>query len=86
MSYSQRGEEAVLLEYFGDSVRRFLDCGAYDGKSFSNTLALVERGWGGVCIEPDPQALEGLVRLHGENPNIVIVPYAISAVDGPITA
>ena len=35
--YSQRDEELHILGYFGDKVGRFIDIGAYDGKSFSNT-------------------------------------------------
>ena len=32
----------------------FLDLGAYDGVDLSNTRALTELGWAGVCIEPNP--------------------------------
>ena len=54
--FSQNDEERVILELLGP-VRpgdRFLDVGAADGETFSNTRALVERGWGGVYVEPAP--------------------------------
>jgi len=61
MSYSQGGEEAAILEYFGEYRGRFIDVGAYDFKAFSNVRALAERGWGGVLVEPDPQAFACLL-------------------------
>jgi FkbM family methyltransferase len=79
---SQNREDEFILAYFGDFVGRFLDVGALDGVTISNSYALAEKGWGGVCVEPDPQALEGLERTHGENPNIVIAPVAISTCGG----
>lgn len=59
--YSQSDEEKHILDYFGDTVGRFYDIGAYDGKTFSNTLALLERGWSGVMVEPSPAAMIGLL-------------------------
>lgn len=41
---------------------RFLDIGANDGVTFSNTFALAERGWQGVCVEADPHAHQALIR------------------------
>lgn len=61
VSYSQGEEQAAILEYFGDYRGRFLDVGAYDFKAFSNVRALAERGWGGVLVEPDPQAFACLL-------------------------
>lgn len=75
--YSQNDEEAVILEILGrrgiGGDQRFLDIGAYDGKTFSNTLALVERGWGGVCVEPTFQAFRALAELHRGRENIELV-------------
>jgi len=33
----------------------FVELGAMDGQKNSNTLQLEQRGWRGLCIEPDPQ-------------------------------
>lgn len=84
MPYSQNNEETVilsLLEKAGYGQGRFLDIGAYDGKTFSNTLKLAELGWSGVCVEPSPTAFTGLLRTHQTNPEIVLVQAAVS-VDG----
>ena len=42
--YSQNQEEQIILDYFNDvKVGHVLDIGANDGKTFSNSLALIER-------------------------------------------
>jgi hypothetical protein len=50
VSYSQNKEEEVILNYFNGHVGTFVDLGANDGITFSNTRALAERGWKGVLI------------------------------------
>ena len=66
MSYSQNGEEAVILEYFSGrtSPGRFLDVGAYTGVELSNTRALAELGWSGVLLEPSPNNFTALQRNY----------------------
>jgi hypothetical protein len=49
--YSQLGEEAVIQDFFKGAVKSFLDLGAGDGETFSNTRKLMEQGWSGICIE-----------------------------------
>jgi hypothetical protein len=61
MKYSQNDEERVINGVL-DDAGDFLDVGAFDGKLFSNTLKLYERGWGGVLVEPSPKAFDGLQR------------------------
>ena len=74
MSYSQNDEEAHILALFnGKPPGRLLDVGAYTGKEFSNSLALIERGWEGVLVEPNPNSLVALIALHGKNPRVKIV-------------
>jgi len=59
--YSQQDEEKTILEYFGSQRGAFLDIGAYDGVTFSNTLALAERGWNGILYEASPRCFCKLV-------------------------
>jgi hypothetical protein len=65
--YSQRGrdgqfgEDDYLLTIFGDTPGRFLDIGAADGKTFSNTYAFVELGWSGVYVEPSCYQMSNLL-------------------------
>jgi FkbM family methyltransferase len=79
--YSQNNEEELILHELDAakvSKGRFLDIGAYDGKTFSNTLRLVELGWSGVCVEPSPSIFMALLERHGRNPKIQLLNAAIS--------
>ena len=58
--YSQNKEEEIILNHFKNFKGTFLDLGAYDGIDLSNTRALTELGWSGVCIEPNPVIFERL--------------------------
>jgi FkbM family methyltransferase len=53
---SQLGQDGLVDRYFGGKRGGvFVDIGAYDGVTFSNTLMLErDRGWTGLCIEPLP--------------------------------
>ena len=43
----------------------FIDIGAHDGKTFSNTYFFEQaRGWKGICIEPIPQRFADLRRCR----------------------
>ena len=39
----------------------FVDIGAYDGISISNTFAFEQNGWNGVCVEPMDEAYKKLI-------------------------
>lgn len=71
--YSQGREEEHILMCAGQLPGRFLDIGAYDGKTFSNTLALVERGWIGVCVEADPGVFSALQKQHKNHPQVTLL-------------
>lgn len=59
LTHAQNGEDTILLNFFGDQQRgTFVDVGAFDGVTFSNTYLLERRGWEGVCIEPNPTSFE----------------------------
>jgi FkbM family methyltransferase len=61
--FSQVSQDRFLLENFFRGRRGgvFLDIGAYDGETLSNTL-MFERsmGWTGLCVEPLPSAFAKL--------------------------
>lgn len=78
--YSQHDEEFKILEWFigKKSDGRFLDIGAYDGKTFSNTRALFELGWSGVFVEPAAIPFRALVDEYGSNPKATLVNAAIT--------
>jgi FkbM family methyltransferase len=76
--YSQNNEEEIILTHFGNRIGTVLDIGANDGKTFSNSLALIEKGWNGLLIEPSPIAFQKLTNLHLSNPNVRLFNLAIS--------
>ena len=59
--YSQIGQDKWVLETVFPDVKDgfFLDVGSGDGTALSNTKALEERGWRGICIDPFPKNMEG---------------------------
>jgi FkbM family methyltransferase len=75
--YTQNQEEKYITEYFKDFKGTLLDVGANDGKTFSNSLKLIELGWKAYLVEPSKKAFDILSKLHGGNPNVECVPVAI---------
>lgn len=60
--YSQNNEEQIIVKYFGEFKGTFLDIGAHDGITLSNTRALTYLGWNGICIEPSPEIFQKLLE------------------------
>jgi FkbM family methyltransferase len=55
--YSQEGQDSILLQFFnkvGIDKGYFVDVGSVDGIHFSNTYALEQSGWNGICVEAHP--------------------------------
>lgn len=79
---SQYGEHSYILDYFGGRVGRFLDIGAFDGVTFSNTRPLADLGWSGVCVEPSPPAFCALMRAYEGNDKVQLVNAGVRAAGG----
>jgi len=62
--YSQNREQQFIIDYFGNTIGTFLDIGANDGKTLSNTYQLALYGWFGVCVEPEDIAFSKLKELY----------------------
>lgn len=71
--YSQGNEEEVIAKFFGKRIGRFLDIGAWDGVTFSNTRALWEKGWGGVVVDASSFSVTKLISLYGNSDRVAIV-------------
>ena len=53
--YSQYGQDQIVFELLGKpKTGVFIDVGANDGLTFSNSFLFEEKGWQGICIEPHP--------------------------------
>lgn len=82
MSYSQENEEALVLAHFGERVGSFLDIGAADGVKFSNTRALAECGWGGLCVEPSPRQFLQLWEVYRDSRKVKLLNAALVVMSG----
>lgn len=84
MRYSQNDEQEFILKFFGDTTGgNLLEIGAFDGVEFSNTRALLERGWSGVLIEPDPINFCRLLENSREFKGITFVCAAVTGCSIP---
>jgi FkbM family methyltransferase len=85
VTHSTAGEDDAIAAYF-DSIPivkgRFLDIGAANGITLSNTHRLALAGWTGVCVDANAQELFNLNNLYWNNPNIEIVQGFIGASHG----
>lgn len=81
---SQYNEDVIIKDYFGDRKGRFLDIGAYDGKTFSNTEALVKNGWEGVMVEASPQCFHSLQNNYRNVVGVKLVCCAMGVERGLI--
>lgn len=80
MYKSQIGQDEFIDNFFQKKEGLiFLDIGAHDGVSLSNTYFLEKnRNWSGICIEPQPSEFEKLKN----NRNCVCLNVAISDYEG----
>ena len=87
--YSQNNEEHYILKHFETlaklnipTTKTFLDLGAYDGLDLSNTRRLMELGWSGMCVEPNPDIFMKLVVNCDAFELVKFCPYAIGEKNG----
>jgi len=88
------GLNEIYKKYFGyPSEGFFVEVGAFDGESFSNTSCLADHGWSGIYVEPVEEHYEACLRRHDKNDDIAVVQCAIGSTDkvidlyvgGPLT-
>jgi FkbM family methyltransferase len=79
--YSHDDQDRILNEEVFCGMRNgvFVDVGAHDGISFSNTLMFErELGWTGLCIEPNPDVVPRLL----DNRSATCLKIAIAGREG----
>ncbi|MDP9091552.1 MAG: FkbM family methyltransferase [Actinomycetota bacterium] len=72
--FSQCGEDGILKELLSRLPQRDRWCvefGAWDGKLYSNTAALVGDGYRRVLIEANPKRYKALVAAHDAEPTTI---------------
>lgn len=81
--YSQNNEDDLIAKYFEHHANgRLLSIGENDGRTFSNALLLIEKGWYAVLVEPAPDAYGKLMMLHLDNPRVQPIQAAIAETEG----
>lgn len=75
--FSQGDEQKWVTEYFGMTgsfvegrQQTFLDLGANDGETLSNTRALALKGWRGLCVDASPLAAQRLMQLYRDSETV----------------
>ena len=91
--YSQNGEDIILAALFAKKKNGFyVDVGAHHPERYSNTYLLHKKGWWGINIDPDPDAIRlfqkrrprdrnlcvGISRERGEKPFFVFDDPAVN--------
>lgn len=78
--HSQYGQDKYVDKYYeGKRNGVFLDIGAHNGEFLSNSYFLEkERGWNGVCFEPNPRLFKDLISIR----NCVCIEGAASNQEG----
>lgn len=81
--FTQTDEQPVILRELADIPNgKFLDIGAYDGQSLSNTRALALSGWSGTLVEPNPRLFMSLLQMYGQDSRFTLVNAAMSDKSG----
>ena len=92
--YSQNHEDDIILMYFKSKVYpleiakhefTLLEIGANDGKTFSNSLRLIEAGFKAVLVEPSPRAFQLLEKQHAGNESVTLHNFGFALFNGTQT-
>lgn len=82
-NFSQTDEQETILKELSHIPNgNFLDIGAHDGESISNTRALALSGWSGTLVEPNPNLFLRLIERYGQDPKITLINAAMSDKSG----
>lgn len=70
--------DKIYTKYFGEDTNRiFVEVGAFDGESVSNTSCLADAGWRGYYIEPVREHFEQCVQRHKNNLKVTVSNFSI---------
>lgn len=75
--------DKIYIEYFGKYTnnKTFVEVGAYDGESVSNTSCLADSGWRGIYIEPIHSNYIKCLERHKNN-NVIVSNVSIGLETG----
>jgi FkbM family methyltransferase len=82
LAYSQDGEDMVLRRLFERQASGFyVDVGAHHPSRFSNTCYFYRRGWRGINIDPNPDAIKAFLR---DRPSDINLSFGVSETPGNV--
>lgn len=71
VTFSQEGEDQLLLRLLEGRERGFyVDVGAHHPRRFSNTCVFYEKGWRGINVDPNPEAIQIFLRERPGDTNL----------------
>jgi len=72
--FSQCGEDLIIEKvwnhYFEGAIGTYLDVGAFHPINYSNTWNLYKKGWRGINIDANAQAIERFNQIRPEDKNL----------------
>jgi FkbM family methyltransferase len=74
-TFSQEGEDIVLLELLGErsgSPGFYVDIGAHHPRRFSNTYIFYLQNWSGINVDPTPGSMAAFRQERGRDINLEI--------------
>lgn len=70
-SYSQEGEDCILMRIFENQPHGFyVDIGAHHPERFSNTKIFYDRGWCGINVDPMPNSMKVFYKRRKRDINL----------------
>ena len=72
----------IYAQHLPETPGRFVEVGAFDGATVSNTVFLAEAGWTGLYVEPHPDFAKTCALNHAKHPQITVANTAISSYTG----
>lgn len=76
--------DEIYLKHFGDRKGSFVEIGAHDGVTFSNTWGLVNDEWIGLYVEPIKEYADKCRESYADNHRVSILECACSDYNGEI--
>lgn len=78
------GLDKIYEQHFGDEIGTFVEVGAFDGMTYSNTWHLANAGWAGIYIEAHPDFARQCIHNHRYNHKIETIACACGSFNGEI--
>lgn len=76
--------QKYFTKFFGIPYQGFfVEVGAYDGESWSNTSGLADSGWSGLYIEPVFEYYNKCLQRHKNN-SVKVINCAIGSIEGQV--